>query len=173
MEKKQQMNRRLKSRHIELMALGGTIGTGLFITSGEAISTAGPGGALVAYIVMGMMVYFLMTSLGEMATYMPLTGSFSAYATKFIDPALGFAILLKQIVLEKWMVSLFILGWVLTSSFGLSTVALVFVAVALALIYAMARYGGVPGSPVSGSAADAQMTYQPAFEDKDGSYEEV
>lgn len=88
-------------------------------------------------------------------------------------PALGFAILLKQIVLEKWMVSLFILGWVLTSSFGLSTVSLVFVAIALALIYAMARYGGVPGSPVSGSAADAQMTYQPAFEDKDGSYEEV
>lgn len=88
-------------------------------------------------------------------------------------PALGFAILLKQIVLEKWMVSLFILGWVLTSSFGLSTVALVFVAIALALIYAMARYGGVPGSPVSGSATDAQMTYQPAFEDKDGSYEEV
>lgn len=88
-------------------------------------------------------------------------------------PALGFAILLKQIVLEKWMVFLFILGWVLTSSFGLSTVALVFVAIALALIYAMARYGGVPGSSAPGTAADVRMTYQPAFEDKDGSYEEV
>lgn len=85
------IKRSLKTRHLSMIALGGTIGTGLFITSGEAISTAGPGGALVAYVVMGMMVYFLMTSLGEMATYMPLTGSFSAYATKFIDPALGFA----------------------------------------------------------------------------------
>lgn len=88
-------------------------------------------------------------------------------------PALGFAILLKQIVLEKWMVFLFILGWVFTSSFGLSTVALVFVAIALALIYAMARYGGVPGASGSVSATDDQMTYQSAFEDKDGSYEEV
>ena len=101
-----------------------------------------------------------------------------AFVTDFLGvvgnllPALGFAILLKQIVLEKWMVFLFILGWVLTSSFGLSTVSLVFVAIALALIYSMARYGGVPGSSVPG-AADVQMTYQPAFEDKDGSYEEV
>lgn len=88
-------------------------------------------------------------------------------------PALGFAILLKQIVLEKWMISLFVLGWVFSSSFGLSTVALVFVAIALALIYAMARYGGIQGPSDSGSNAKEQVTYLPAFEDKDGSYEEV
>ncbi|MDO4903618.1 MAG: amino acid permease [Limosilactobacillus sp.] len=86
-----QIKRTLETRHLTMIALGGTIGTGLFITSGSAISTAGPGGALVAYIVMGIMVYFMMTSLGEMATYMPLTGSFSAYSTKYVDPALGFA----------------------------------------------------------------------------------
>lgn len=86
------MERTLQTRHLSMIALGGTIGTGLFIASGSAISTAGPGGALVAYGIMGIMVYFLMTSLGEMATYMPLTGSFSAYSTKFVDPALGFAL---------------------------------------------------------------------------------
>ena len=86
-----QIKRTLKTRHLAMIALGGTIGTGLFITSGSAISTAGPGGALVAYGVMGIMVYFLMTSLGEMSTYMPLTGSFSAFSSKFVDPALGFA----------------------------------------------------------------------------------
>ena len=69
-----QIKRTLKTRHLAMIALGGTIGTGLFITSGSAISTAGPGGALVAYGIMGIMVYFLMTSLGEMSTYMPLTG---------------------------------------------------------------------------------------------------
>lgn len=86
-----QMKRSLKTRHLSMIALGGSIGTGLFVASGSAISTAGPGGALVAYVAIGIMVYFLMTSLGEMATYMPLTGSFAAYSTKFVDPALGFA----------------------------------------------------------------------------------
>lgn len=69
----------------------GSIGTGLFVASGSAISTAGPGGALVAYIAIGLMVYFLMTSLGEMATYFINTGSFATYAGRFVDPALGFA----------------------------------------------------------------------------------
>ncbi|MBN6185365.1 amino acid permease [Aneurinibacillus sp. BA2021] len=75
-----------------MISLGGSIGTGLFLASGSAISTAGPGGALVAYIAIGIMVYFLMTSLGELATYMPVSGSFSTYASRFVDPSLGFAL---------------------------------------------------------------------------------
>nr|WP_071461105.1 amino acid permease [Bacillus mediterraneensis] len=75
-----------------MIAIGGSIGTGLFVASGASIYAAGPGGALVAYGVIGFMVYLLMTSLGEMGTYMPVTGSFSTYATKFVDPAFGFAI---------------------------------------------------------------------------------
>lgn len=86
------IERSLKTRHLSMIALGGSIGTGLFIASGSAITTAGPGGALVAYVVMGIMVYFLMTSLAEMATYIPLTGSFAAYASKFVSPATGFAL---------------------------------------------------------------------------------
>lgn len=74
-----------------MISLGGTIGTGLFLASGASIAQAGPGGALVAYGVIGIMVYFLMTSLGEMAAHMPTSGSFSTYATKFVDPAFGFA----------------------------------------------------------------------------------
>ena len=85
------IQRTLQTRHLSMIALGGTIGTGLFIASGSAISTAGPGGALAAYAIMGIMVYFLMTSLGEMATYIPVSGSFATYSTKFVDPALGFA----------------------------------------------------------------------------------
>ena len=85
------VRRSLKTRHLSMIALGGSIGTGLLIASGSTIAQAGPGGSIVAYVVMGIMVYFLMTSLGEMATYMPLTGSFAAYSTKFVDPALGFA----------------------------------------------------------------------------------
>ncbi|MFC7393534.1 amino acid permease [Scopulibacillus cellulosilyticus] len=75
-----------------MISLGGAIGTGLFLGSGPAIHTAGPGGALVAYIVIGIMVYFIMTSLGELASFMPVSGAFSTYASRFIDPALGFAL---------------------------------------------------------------------------------
>ncbi|MGE7667473.1 amino acid permease [Ureibacillus composti] len=90
-ESKQQLQRGLQSRHIAMISLGGTIGTGLFLASGASIAQAGPGGALLAYALIGVMVYFLMTSLGEMAAYMPTSGSFSTYATKFVDPAFGFA----------------------------------------------------------------------------------
>ena len=63
----------------------------LFMTSGGAIHDAGALGALVAYAIIGAMVFFLMTSL-EMATYLPVSGSFSTYATRFVDPSLGFAL---------------------------------------------------------------------------------
>lgn len=82
----------LKSRHMTMIALGGSIGTGLFLASGSAISSSGPGGAILAYAAVGLMVYFLMTSLGEMATYMPDSGSFSTYGTRFVSPAFGFAV---------------------------------------------------------------------------------
>lgn len=70
---------------------GGTIGTGLFIGSGSAIANAGPAGALIAYAFVGTLVYSVMMALGEMATYIPVTGAFTAYATRFVDPSLGFA----------------------------------------------------------------------------------
>jgi amino acid permease len=75
-----------------MIAIGGSIGTGIFLASGNAIYMAGPGGTLTAYLLMGLMVYFLMTSLGEMAAYMPSTGSFYIYAERFVDPALGYAL---------------------------------------------------------------------------------
>src|SRR3990167_8836122 len=86
------LQRRLNARILNMIAIGGSIGTGIFLASGSAISMAGPGGTLLAYLITGIMVYFLMTSLGEMAAFMPSTGSFYTYATKFIDPALGYAL---------------------------------------------------------------------------------
>ncbi|KAJ5263693.1 hypothetical protein N7478_011298 [Penicillium angulare] len=86
-----QLKRKLKSRHLQMIAIGGTIGTGLFIGSGTAIAGAGPVGALIAYIFVGTIVYSVMTALGEMATYIPIPGAFTSYATRFIDPSLGFA----------------------------------------------------------------------------------
>ncbi|MEL7656643.1 MAG: gamma-aminobutyrate permease, partial [Bacillota bacterium] len=76
------LKRGLKQRHLSMIAIGGAIGTGLFVALGYNITSAGPGGALVAYVVMGILVYFLMTSLGEMSTEIPITGSFASYCTR-------------------------------------------------------------------------------------------
>lgn len=109
-----QVKRSLKTRHLSMIALGGSIGTGLFVASGSTISMAGPGGALIAYLLIGMMVYFLMTSLGEMATFMPVSGSFSVYASKFVDPAAGFAL-----GWNYWF------NWAITLAVDLSTAGIV------------------------------------------------
>lgn len=91
MSKNEGLQRGLKARHLSMIALGGAIGTGIFLAMGGTINQAGVGGAFLAYSIVGVMVYFLCTGLGEMATYLPETGSFGSYSTKFIDPALGFA----------------------------------------------------------------------------------
>ncbi|MGF1742956.1 amino acid permease [Vibrio profundum] len=83
--------RNLKARHLNMIALGGSIGTGIFLASGYAISVAGPGGAIAAYSLIAIMVYFLITSLGEMATHKPTTGSFCEYSTEYVNSSFGFA----------------------------------------------------------------------------------
>jgi yeast amino acid transporter len=72
-------------------AIGGTIGTGLFIGSGSALSTAGPASTLIAYAFVGTLVGSVMVALGEMATYIPISGAFTQYASRFVDPSLGFS----------------------------------------------------------------------------------
>ncbi|RCH88806.1 hypothetical protein CU098_002547, partial [Rhizopus stolonifer] len=64
-------HRGLDARHIQMISLGGAIGTGLFLNSGSNVANAGPVGALIAYCIVGFMVYCIMTCLGEMATFMP------------------------------------------------------------------------------------------------------
>ena len=85
------LSKKLETRHLNMIALGGSIGTGIFVASGIAISTAGPGGALLSYFLIAVMVFFLMTSLGELATYNPTTGSFNEYTELYVDKSLGYA----------------------------------------------------------------------------------
>lgn len=87
-----QLKRSMKSRHLYMMTLGGTIGTGLFLSSGYTIGEAGPGGAIVAYLVAGLLMYLVMVCLGELSLVMPVSGSFQAHATKFIGPATGYMV---------------------------------------------------------------------------------
>ncbi|MCO8071480.1 amino acid permease [Acinetobacter lwoffii] len=87
-----QLQRKLGARHLNMIAIGGSIGTGLFLASGATIANAGPGGALLAYVLIGIMIYFLMTSLGELATHNPTSGAFFTYGTKYVEGGFGFAL---------------------------------------------------------------------------------
>ncbi|KAK1752395.1 general amino-acid permease [Echria macrotheca] len=83
--------RELKGRHLQMIAIGGSIGTGLFVASGKSLSMGGPASLLVAYGFIGIMLYCTVQALGELAVTFPVAGSFSAYSTRFLDPAWGFA----------------------------------------------------------------------------------
>ncbi|KAJ6624231.1 amino acid permease/ SLC12A domain-containing protein [Mycena sp. CBHHK59/15] len=86
------VQRNMKQRHIQMIALAGTLGTGLFLGSGKAIAHAGPAGALLAYIHVGTICYCMLMSLGEMMCYMPISGGYIHFAERFIDPAMGFSL---------------------------------------------------------------------------------
>ena len=106
------LSRKLKGRHLQMIAIGGSIGTvqrrrarasgyadvwcgflgtGLFVGSGKALSNGGPAALLIAFSLVGVMLYCTVHALGEMAVAFPVAGSFSAYSTRFLDPAWGFA----------------------------------------------------------------------------------
>ncbi|CAL9729160.1 dicarboxylic amino acid permease [Monosporozyma unispora] len=85
------LKKNLESRHISMIAIGGSLGTGLLIGTGRALKVAGPAATLIAYSAVGVVVFFTMSCLGEMATYIPLDG-FTSYASRYCDPALGFAV---------------------------------------------------------------------------------
>lgn len=84
-----QLQRGLEERHITLMSLGAAIGVGLFLGSATAIKTAGPG-ILVVYAITGLIMFFIMRALGEMAIQKPVAGSFSQYAHDYLGPLAGY-----------------------------------------------------------------------------------
>ncbi|KAK3997070.1 putative amino acid permease [Cladorrhinum sp. PSN332] len=112
--KQGELQRQLSGRHLNFIAIGGTIGTGFFLGSGTALERSGPVGCLIAYLFVGTMLWSIMVSLAEMATYIPTAGAFSTYATRFLDPSLGFAV--------GW---LYWFGWAITYALSLSAAGII------------------------------------------------
>ena len=83
------LSRNLRNRHIQLIALGGTIGVGLFLGSARAIRHGGPA-LLLSYAVGGIAIFFIMRALGELLAYRPVAGAFASYAEEFCGPFAGF-----------------------------------------------------------------------------------
>lgn len=112
--KNTELKKTLKSRHMIMITIGGMIGTALFVATGAAVHDAGPGGSVLAYSVMAVMVYCLMTGLGEISTQMPHSGSLAVYTARFYDKAIGFAM--------GWT---YWYSWAITFAFELSAAAIV------------------------------------------------
>ena len=92
MSKKTHLNRKMETRHIRMISLGGVIGTGLFLSSGYTIHQAGPIGTIIAYLIGALIVYSVMLCLGELSVAMPYTGAFHVYAKKYIGEGTGFTV---------------------------------------------------------------------------------
>jgi AAT family amino acid transporter len=84
--------RKLSTRQVQMIAIGGTIGTGLFLGTGKSLHTGGPASMLIAYIIVGVIVFLTMLALGEMAAFVPIAGSFCTFAGRYVDDSLGFAL---------------------------------------------------------------------------------
>ncbi|EST06879.1 Amino acid permease/ SLC12A domain protein [Kalmanozyma brasiliensis GHG001] len=127
------LRRALGERTIQMIALAGTIGTGLFLGSGRALAKAGPLSILISYSIVGAIVYLTMIALGEMSTLIPASGAFGVFSTRFVDPAFGFSVNLNyaindavsvagdltacQILLQFWVSNDVFPGWALSLIF--------------------------------------------------------
>ncbi|KAI4167706.1 MAG: hypothetical protein LQ343_006986 [Gyalolechia ehrenbergii] len=85
------LERGLKGRHMQMIAIGGSIGAGLFVGSGSAFHNGGPGSVLIAFMIVGAMLLFTVQALGELAVLYPVNGAFFTYACRFLDESWGFA----------------------------------------------------------------------------------
>ncbi|GAA5805953.1 hypothetical protein HPULCUR_011480 [Helicostylum pulchrum] len=83
------LKRTLKARHLTMISIGGVVGQGLFLSSGANLAKAGPAGLLVAYAIIGFIVFWVAVELGEMAAYIPISGSFTVYCRRFVDKSFG------------------------------------------------------------------------------------
>ncbi|KFY13491.1 hypothetical protein V492_03236 [Pseudogymnoascus sp. VKM F-4246] len=90
--KADKLKRSLTARQVQMIAIGGTIGTGLFLGTGKSLATGGPASMLICYIIIGVIVFLTMLALGEMASFIPVAGSFCTFAGRFVDDAFGFAL---------------------------------------------------------------------------------
>ncbi|ODV69349.1 hypothetical protein HYPBUDRAFT_103124 [Hyphopichia burtonii NRRL Y-1933] len=98
-----QLKKDLKSREISMIALGGSIGTGLLISTGTSLKTGGAGSMFIAYTFIGLVIYAVMTAIGEVATFIVLPGGFTSYAKRYCSSSLGVAVgyvyLIKYLIL--------------------------------------------------------------------------
>ncbi|RSL95200.1 Amino-acid permease inda1 [Fusarium oligoseptatum] len=99
-----ELDRKMKPRHLQMVAIGGSIGAGFFVGSGSALAKGGPGTLFLDFLLIGIMVFNVVYALGELAVMYPVSGGFYTYATRFIEPSFGFAMAWNYVL--QWAASL-------------------------------------------------------------------
>ncbi|SCU92755.1 LAMI_0E11892g1_1 [Lachancea mirantina] len=142
------LQRHLKSRHLQMIAIGGAIGTGLFVGSGTALRTGGPAGILIGWGLTGTMIYCMVMAMGELAVCFPVSGGFTTYATRFIDESFGFAnnfnYMLQWLVvlpLEIVAASITVNYWGTPSKYRDGFVALFYLVIVIINLFGVKGYG--------------------------------
>lgn len=141
------MSKSLKPRHIQLIALGGCIGTGLFIGTGTALRTGGPASLLILWAIVGSMLYCVMNDLSEMTAAFPSTGAFISYNVRFTDPSWGFAMAWNYCLMWLIVLPLEIIAASLTLQFwnsdvnSLAWVVIFYVFICVLNLFGLRGYG--------------------------------
>lgn len=123
------LKRTMEQRHLVMIALGGVIGSGLFVSSGYTIGEAGPLGAVLAYVLGALVAWMVMCCLGELAVAYPVSGGFHIYASRNLGQAWGFAtawlywlcwavalgseFTASGILMQRWFPGISVWGWCL------------------------------------------------------------
>lgn len=134
--------KRLKSRHLQMIAIGGSIGTGLFVGSGYALNEGGPAGMLISYALVGFSLFCVVMALGEMSVQYPVSGTFNAFFSRFVDPSWGYTLGLLYSL--SWLISFpsELVACSLTITYWTDSVnPLVWVAIFWVLIVAINMFG--------------------------------
>ncbi|CAG9950125.1 unnamed protein product, partial [Clonostachys rosea f. rosea IK726] len=111
------LERRLKSRHVQFLALSGAIGTGLFVRQWPGHLLAGPLSAVLSYAITGFNLFCVINSLGEMVTWLPLPGAVPIFATRYVDEALGFTLGWNYCLPKAGLLTIFYVAMVIVNCF--------------------------------------------------------
>ncbi|RDB21097.1 General amino acid permease AGP2 [Hypsizygus marmoreus] len=139
--------RRLKNRHIQLIGIGGAVGTALFVQIGSALTKGGPGSLFLAFSLWCTFIFAVNNCLSEMVTWIPISSPFVRFADRFVDPALGFCAGINFFALEAFLVPFEVVAFNLVLQFWTDKIpiaaVIVFVLVAYACLnmFAVRWYG--------------------------------
>ncbi|KAI1171621.1 histidine permease [Nemania sp. FL0916] len=132
-----QLHRHLGNRQIQLIAIGGTIGTALFVSIGGGLAVGGPGNLLLGYSVHALMVCLINNSLAEMVCYMPVSGSFIRMAGRWVDDALGFLAGWNFFLYEAILIPFEITALNLILTFWTDKIPVAAICIAVIILYAI------------------------------------
>ncbi|EGP84900.1 unnamed protein product [Zymoseptoria tritici ST99CH_1A5] len=142
-DKHNQLNKTMKTRHLHMIAIGGSIGAGLFVGSGGALRRGGPAALIIGFGIIGVMMFNVVYALGELAYVYPISGGFYTYSVRFIDPSWGFAMGWNYVA--QWAVvlplELTVAALVVNSFDGFNINIAVFITVFLVAIIIISIFG--------------------------------